>query len=1483
MGYPGESSSSSQRPKNDLLREVNASEATKNELLRQAYESLTTCPITRLIMADPVLVSGVTYEREAIEEWIKSEGTHPSLRTSLSIPEEGFSKNDTTINARDIWFSKVPALWHSEDIYLPKDWQKTLIEEGIKVNDKVLISRYLERHPGLLTLKLSEYKNKTLIDLVFEYSNAKVLVFLRDRWQAYQKNYIYDFILRREQETGIDYLVQLAKQKKERAVLELIHHLHPRAKENESILLYGARQGYALLVNYCLDEMLQDKVLTEEVNAQIEQALDQAWQNKQLEVFNLLKTRQEGKPAVLLASRPMSEFIFELQPLNLSLLTEQILGFGKLNTLEIGQFDETQEADAIYLLEGHQGTVLALIELSIRVLASGSSDKTIQLWDLHNSLCSRKTLKGHDDRVNVLIESSTGFLISGSADRTIKVWDLKTDLCLKTLEGHTDWVTAFALSSTGLLLSGSRDCSIKVWDLETGLCLKTLEGHADWVNALVLLPTGLLASASSDKTIKIWDLETGLCLKTLEEHTDGVNALVLLSTGLLASGSSDKSVKLWDLETDRCIRTLLGHTDWVMSLLEVSLGLLVSGSTKTIRFWDLQTGECVKAFREEEGQAVRPLLELSIGCIASGFGQIKFWPLPSRALALKFDPSLLDSAEIQFAEQERQLTLKIPPAVVEHCRQLLERIVRHYDRGFWKSYRFTVSPTGIDIKAPNPEKTQRLMKLIQSLIRRSSQNDEASASSSSSFVLIEGDEGQGSSSASSSKARIEEQAADLWTLTDQFFTRPNLKTLSLQEFDKSQVVNEMLPYAQQDYSGSVLIELSSKLLASSAADHSIQLWDLKMHHCLKTFKGHKDKLLALLELSTGCLISAACDRTLKIWDLDRGICVQTLKGHRGNVCAVLELPSGYLVSASHDKTIKLWDLAKGRCIKTLIGHQDKVNALLLLSTGFLASASSDKTIKIWDLEQGVCIQTLEGHRGSVNALLELSTGALVSAAADRSIRLWELATGRCVRELAVESSVLCLLELSLGLLVSGSAKGTLQLWDLETNLCVSMLKRDEQAICGLLELSTGLLVSASQNNIFFWLLPTRTQKLTIKRHELQNAGIKLSQQGRQLILEISENSSQEWRQTVLQSLRHYDQGFWRSYHFVDSAQSLKIIAPNHYRASLLACFILSVVRVDYSDEDKILKQITRISSYYPDTLGALVRKQIYWPLFSRPGEHRIMPLHILATQIEPALNSPSPEFFASAGVQAALLEEDQFGLTPLDNVLLFNKTPVQVIGAWFRSISWVTMISILSRELGVLSLPVQEAIAKAYDQPLHLCPVKIHWLDLLRCNAHLWKNQENEKSQFEFWSSEDSYRKKQYQSLQKTVDSHLCLYRLFEYFATSTETALLRKQYDHFFNSLLPLIDDKEALGKNIKAHQHTYSAQETIKGQTYLALTQKMMDSTIELKPKLSSFLSEAASDGQRTRAFFNPDTLELARFAYQNIQTKIKGVASAHPVLCT
>ena len=247
-------------------------------------------------------------------------------------------------------------------------------------------------------------------------------------------------------------------------------------------------------------------------------------------------------------------------------------------------------------LEGHTAEIYSVsFSPDGGILASGSWDSTVKLWDVATRQAIAP-LEGDTDVVNsVSFSPDGGTLASGSWNGTVKLWDVTTRQIIATLEGHTEGVSSVSFSPDGgILASGSWDSTVKLWDVATRQNIATLERHTEGVNSVSFSPDGgILASGSWDGTVKLWDVATRQNIATLEGHTEGVLSVSFSPDGRpLASGSWDGTVKLWDVVTRQNIATLEGHTEGVIPVsFSPDGGTLASGSwDSTVKLWDVATG-----------------------------------------------------------------------------------------------------------------------------------------------------------------------------------------------------------------------------------------------------------------------------------------------------------------------------------------------------------------------------------------------------------------------------------------------------------------------------------------------------------------------------------------------------------------------------------------------------------------------------------------------------------------------------------------------------------------------------------------------------------------------------------------------------------------------------------------------------------------------------------------------------------------------------
>lgn len=170
----------------------------------------------------------------------------------------------------------------------------------------------------------------------------------------------------------------------------------------------------------------------------------------------------------------------------------------------------SREVDLIAIACSYRGEVKA------RVLSGTPQQCLVQV----PRLGEWRITSGHKDSINVLTLYPDGkTLATGSADKTIQLWNnADTDKPLYTLTGHTEGITAidFAVDAK-LLASGSSDKTVRLWDLTTGQPIQTLTGHTGEIGAVTFLEDKALAgmalakgkavaSGDSDGMVFIWDM-----------------------------------------------------------------------------------------------------------------------------------------------------------------------------------------------------------------------------------------------------------------------------------------------------------------------------------------------------------------------------------------------------------------------------------------------------------------------------------------------------------------------------------------------------------------------------------------------------------------------------------------------------------------------------------------------------------------------------------------------------------------------------------------------------------------------------------------------------------------------------------------------------------------------------------------------------------------------------------------------------------------
>ncbi|MBE9129858.1 MULTISPECIES: WD40 repeat domain-containing protein [unclassified Coleofasciculus] len=288
----------------------------------------------------------------------------------------------------------------------------------------------------------------------------------------------------------------------------------------------------------------------------------------------------------------------------------------------------------VHIFEGHSDWVSALaMSPDGQILASGSLDKNIKLWNLSTSN-NTHTLCGHVEGVLCLAISPDGqILASGGFDQTIKLWRLDSGQLLYTLKGHEGSVRSLAITpDSQTLISASFDQTIKLWRLDSGQFLQNLAQDAGHLSAIALSPDGqILASGGGDGTINLWRLDTQTLELTLTGNLSSICALAISpDSQILPAGCTDGYLKLWQLSTAEPLGNLDCQSGLVIPSIFSIQGQTFIGSSaeETIKIWQLNTGEVLTVLNYDATSSVMSLAMSPNGeWIAGGMEDdtIKVW------------------------------------------------------------------------------------------------------------------------------------------------------------------------------------------------------------------------------------------------------------------------------------------------------------------------------------------------------------------------------------------------------------------------------------------------------------------------------------------------------------------------------------------------------------------------------------------------------------------------------------------------------------------------------------------------------------------------------------------------------------------------------------------------------------------------------------------------------------------------------------------
>ena len=537
---------------------------------------------------------------------------------------------------------------------------------------------------------------------------------------------------------------------------------------------------------------------------------------------------------------------------------------------------------------------------------SGSTDKTLILWNLANGT-QKFILNGHRDTVTTVAMTSDGkWAISGSTDKTLILWNLANGtqkfilndtgkVTNVTITTDCKWALSAADVETDVKISVDMRYSringtMKLWNLDIGILDYSLFFDNDSIESLTMTPDRKWAIYSgNNKNLILWNLSTKKEQnKFLCDGHGTIQSVAITPDGRYAiSGSDDKTLKLWDLNNGIEKLTILGHSAGITCVAITPNGrYAISGSNdKTLKLWDFINNNEHQSQQAHLNRvySVAVTLDGHYALSSSSGGSIKLWDLNSGIE--KFN------------------------------------LIGHDDRS--GVFSVTIAADGQWAISGSTDKSLKLWDLTTGIEQRTLSLSAHTATIYS--VAITADR-QWAVCASQDSLR-------LWNLTNEAesYILANIngaKVVAL-EPDGHFVVwatGHRIPYICKSF------------------DYTLKIWDLHSQTEMYILTGHTSWITSIAvtaDKHKRWAISGSMDCTLKLWDLDNGIELQTLTDHTSYVNAVAITPDGkYAVSGSDDENLKVWSLETGKVLASFRG-ESAFTACAIASNGLIIVAGEE--------------------------------------------------------------------------------------------------------------------------------------------------------------------------------------------------------------------------------------------------------------------------------------------------------------------------------------------------------------------------------------------------------------------------------------------------------------------------------------------------------------------------------------------------------------